>query len=147
MNPQKELYKILAEAQLRSQHIKSMHTTRHRTIPKRQQNLLRDIEGMRSQIQSAGIGNDHALEDRYLQSLRSLERLDNSYEMGKRLLTEDEPQDEALSKVVRLGNLMLSIYGGQLRKSAQATADIQRIGLALQQHESTKPLGDRLLRL
>lgn len=147
MNPQKELYKILAEAQLRSQHIKAMHSDRHRTIPARQQNLLRDVEEMRSQIQATGVGNDHALEDRYLQALRSLERLDNSYEMGKRLLAEDAPQDEALSKMVRLGNLMLSVYGGQLRKSAQATADIQRIGLALQQHQLTKPLGDRLLRL
>lgn len=148
-NPQSELYNLLADATLRRSHIQGTYAKHHATVVTRQQQLLSQLEEMRSRIQAGGIGSDPSLEDEYLKTLDDLGRLDNSYEMGKRLLPPEPapaPMPEHLTKFARLGRILIGVYGGELQKSGEVCSDMERVGRVLVRYPETSELGDRLLK-
>ncbi len=113
-NPQAELFKMLAESNIRHQEITGIHGRSLSTIPTRQDALLQEIQQLREHIEAVGIGTDPKSEDRYLKALEQQRGLHQSYAMGKRAEPEEEKpaQDADLLKALDWGELLLSIYGG-----------------------------------
>lgn len=113
-NPQAELFKMLAESNIRHQEMQGIHGRSLSTIPARQEVLLQEIQQLREHIEAVGIGTDPKSEDRYLKALEQQRGLHQSYAMGKRTKPEEEQpaQDADLLKALDWGELLLSIYGG-----------------------------------
>lgn len=122
-NPQTQLYKMLAESSLRARHISSIHAQHTSTIPQRQQAIADEMQQLREQIYSAGIGGNVDAEDRYMELLEHQGYLDDSWEM--RPATPEATQPEAipseLQKAIAYGEMLVSVYGGgALVKGASA---------------------------
>lgn len=126
-NPQKHLYSLLAKSSAHLQSVQGIANKARSQIPQQQQRMQAEINQLRSQIQTAGIGADPESEARYLDLLTSQRRLEQIHMMNPpsaSTIVDSPVEDESLQKALRHGQLLLEIYGdGLLIKSA--IADIQ----------------------
>lgn len=148
-NPQKELFKLLAESRSRTVAQRKLHKDAVDNIPRRQQFLLMRMQALDAEINAAGIGKLPDSEREYLQLLDDFHHLDQSFDLAKIAGRRDE-QGMRLGKAAKLspadkqaiqfGRLLLSAYGqGNLSKSATlATEDIQRWCDRLSQMDSAE---------
>jgi hypothetical protein len=120
MNPQKQLYRLLAENAQQGRGAAAIHKSAMQQVPGQRQAVQTELVGLRARIQSVGIGNDVEAEERYLELLRHQRRLEQLGAINADVLNPmtTEP-GTALQKALDWGNLLLSVYGGgMLVKSA-----------------------------
>jgi hypothetical protein len=145
MNPQKALFKMLAESRLRIRHMRAVHGRSLSAIPSRQNSLTQELSQLAEQIRTVGIGGNPELENRYLELARQRSLLDESYEMHPQA---SDPIPSGLQKAIAYGEMLLSIYGGgALIKGARY--DLESVGatLAQSQNQRASQLGKKLLAL
>lgn len=152
-DPQKELFKMLADSNLRMRSIRSLHKSRSATIPNRQTAMLQQVQQLRQRIQAAGVGGNPQAENQYLELLEDLRYLDQSFEMSamtfpdtQRSVAEQVPPE--LQKSLNYGRLLLSVYAvGALVKGAGSDLRAWGERLTAQDHPECKRVGGLLLSL
>ncbi|MCD8487962.1 MAG: hypothetical protein LRZ84_14800 [Desertifilum sp.] len=110
----KQLFKMMAQANLRTSQIKDIHRKSLLQIPAKQEAINRQLQQLATEIRQAGLGSNPQLEDKYLSLVRDRQLFDQSWHIGDRkgALTEPAPPlDERLNKAIAWGELILSVYG------------------------------------
>jgi len=146
-NPQRQLFKLLAESRLRMQGIRSTHQDAIARIPARVESAQQELEQLRQQIRAEGIGSNRQLEQDYLTLLKEVQYLGQSYDMAPAHPKSTEIP-ASLTKAAEYAIMLLGIYGqGALIKGAKA--DLQRAAAPLlkSDSEAANALGKKLLGL
>ena len=152
-NPQKELFKALAETNVRSRHIKALHQGRIERIPEIQKVMRMRMDALQVEIEAAGIGNATDAEDEYLELLEDFQHLDQSYDLHKlahRTSRDGTPRlNKSLSaddrRAIAYGQMLWNIYGGGALVKG-ASEDLQYWGARLKQmtDNRARTLGENL---
>ena len=120
-NPQSQLFKLLAQANEQRKATDRIGKDARDRSSGAQSSLLPDIDSLRAQIESAGVGANSELEDEYLEALRTFRRLGQVAQSGSDEIATDVSTE--LAKTLRIVDLYKSVYGPvALRKSAGGDA-------------------------
>ncbi|MBT9316315.1 hypothetical protein [Leptothoe spongobia] len=115
-NPQSQLFQLLAQANEQRKTTDRIGEEARNQSSVTQSSLLPDIDSLRTQIESAGVGANPELEDDYLETLRTFRRLGQVAQSGSSKVTTSVSTE--LAKTLRIVDLYQSVYGqGALRKS------------------------------
>ncbi len=149
-NPQADLYQMLAESRLRTQHMQTMHQQRIESIPNRQKEMIGEMNQLRQMIEQGGIGSDPKSEDRYLQLLEDIDYLGQSWDMAQLKKAPDSKPEipDDLQKAIAYGILLLQIYqDGALVKGLGGDVDAIAAKLTGTGFEQADEVAIRLLTL
>lgn len=112
MNPQQQLYKMLAEGARRGNDVARIHQAAMQQIPQQQQANHAELATLRDRIQSAGIGADPEAEEEYLALLSDRRKLEQLGAMNPALTPVSTPPGDDLQKALDYGAFLLDVYGG-----------------------------------
>jgi len=130
-NPQKQLFKILAESNLRINSINKLRDRQTSNVAQQHAQTVDALNDVRDHLQRVGIGVDGAAEQKYMQLLEDAHYLQDTHDLRRSPTTDErslqksaEPLPEQVQRLIHYGRMLIDIYRpGVLIKGASGDLD------------------------